>query len=247
MKIYRAVFEYNNADSCDWERWYTETSSWYLDKNLAEKHIPILQNFKDCLLDLHCNDYCFRCNNPYIEEQEVSDSFIPMDLKLDDKPFTGFNYIEYNGPMEITDRSLQVRYPVGLDDFRFYLYIGDEGFDVNLSGRVYKIEEKSNYYKYTQEIRDKLINICKDYYNSFIQPIYEKFKKSYNSLENDFNCWERQRVCGIKYAMEFLTKDYRLKLTENSKEGLKGERNSWRGKDYPLYRESLDKFIELVK
>lgn len=115
------------------------------------------------------------------------------------------------------------------------------------SGNVYRVSKKSNYYKYTQEVRDKLINICKDYYNSSIKILYKKFKKSYESLDDkEGNNWELQRVCGIEYIIKFLSQDYKLKLTNNSIAGLKTEYNGWRGRDFPKYRESLEKLLEFI-
>ena len=36
MKIYRAIFHYNNADTCEWENWYYKASVWYNTRELAE-------------------------------------------------------------------------------------------------------------------------------------------------------------------------------------------------------------------
>ena len=250
MKIYRAVFEYNNADSCEWERWDREVSSWYSNRELAESHIPILKNFKDYLQDYYSDNCCFRCNDPFIEEREVSEKITPLNLvDVNNIPFTEFKYLKYDGPLEITERLLKVDFPVGLSSFDLILYIGDEGFIVNVdSGNVYKVSERSNYYKYTQEIRDKLINICKDYYNSSIKNLYKNFKKSYESLESKTReSWELQRACGVEYIIKFLSQDYRLKLTNSSIAGIDREYNCWRGKEYPKYRESLEKLLKFIQ
>jgi len=250
MKIYRAVFEYNNADSCEWERWDREVSSWYLNRELAESHIPFLKNFKDYLQDYYSDSYCFRCNDPFIEEREVSEKIIPLNLvDADNIPFTEFKYLKYNGPLEITERLLKVDFPVGLSSFDLILYIGDEEFIVNVnSGNVYRVSKKSNYYKYSQDVRDRLINICKEYYIS-MKALYKKFEKSYKALDNEekSNWWELQRVCGVEYVIKFLSQDYRLKLTEDSKHGLKEELISWRSKSFPKYRESLKKLLEFIQ
>lgn len=49
MKIYRAVLQYNNSDTCEWKRWYTKSSVWYNSKELAEKHLPELNKYLDHL------------------------------------------------------------------------------------------------------------------------------------------------------------------------------------------------------
>lgn len=81
MKIYRAVLRYNNADTCEWENWYTKASAWYTSKDLAEKHLPELNKYLD-----HLKEYfkewieLFKYEKPFIEEQEVHSDFVEMNI-----------------------------------------------------------------------------------------------------------------------------------------------------------------------
>lgn len=85
MKIYRAVFSYNNGDTCEWERWYSKRSSWYSRRDLAEKHLQSFYEFKDFLLkDEELNRYNFRYRDPYIEEQDIQEDFVPFELDYKD-------------------------------------------------------------------------------------------------------------------------------------------------------------------
>lgn len=82
MKIYRAVFTYNNADTCEWEDWYKLHSTWYSKKCLAEKHLHEFEKYKDYLK----NDYYkqreeyFLYEEPHIETIEVKDNFVPIEI-----------------------------------------------------------------------------------------------------------------------------------------------------------------------
>jgi hypothetical protein len=105
MKIYRAVFSYNNNDSCEWERWYTEASVWYSNRALAEQHIPQLKKFRDYLLDYYKDGYNFKCSNVEIEEQEIAEEFKPLHIKFDEQEFSDLDYIE-NDDFTITDEEL---------------------------------------------------------------------------------------------------------------------------------------------
>lgn len=86
MKIYRAVFNYNNADTCEWENWYAKRSVWYSRKELAEQHLEDLNKFKDYLKNEYFKDYqeCFKCYEPWIEEQEVNENFVPLEIDYKD-------------------------------------------------------------------------------------------------------------------------------------------------------------------
>lgn len=82
MKIYRAILCYNNADTCEWERWYTETSKWYSDKVNAEKNLPELEELLKYLKDNVYNHQLelFKFEGPYIEEAEIQDNFVPLNI-----------------------------------------------------------------------------------------------------------------------------------------------------------------------
>lgn len=85
MKIYRAVFSYNNGDFCEWERWYSKCSKWYTKRELAEQHLESFNEFKKYLLnDKNLTEYNFDYVEPYVEEAEVYDTFIPFELNYKD-------------------------------------------------------------------------------------------------------------------------------------------------------------------
>ena len=85
MKIYRAVFQYNNGDSCEWERWYNKRSVWYSRRDLAEQHLPEFNKFKEYLLnDKNLTEYNFKYREPYIEEQNIYENFAPTNLDYKD-------------------------------------------------------------------------------------------------------------------------------------------------------------------
>lgn len=81
MKIYRAVLQYNNADTCEWERWYTKSSVWYTSKDLAEKNLPELNKYLDHLKE-YFKQYIemFKYRKPFIEEQEIHSEFVEMNI-----------------------------------------------------------------------------------------------------------------------------------------------------------------------
>ena len=87
MKIYRAVLQYNNADTCEWERWYTRSSVWYSSRVLAEENLPELESYLQHLKDNVFSQYdypeLFKYKEPYIEEVEIQDEFIPMNIPHD--------------------------------------------------------------------------------------------------------------------------------------------------------------------
>lgn len=87
MKIYRAVLHYNNADTCEWERWYTRSSVWYSSRVLAEENLCELESYLQHLIDnvfsQHAYPELFKYKWPYIEEQEIQDKFFPMNIPHD--------------------------------------------------------------------------------------------------------------------------------------------------------------------
>ena len=87
MKIYRAVFSYNNGDYAEWTEWYEKSSPWYTTREEAEKHLPGLNDFRDYVIGYFNNikNYYFKYVDPKIEEVEVIDSYKPLILKQDEK------------------------------------------------------------------------------------------------------------------------------------------------------------------
>jgi len=82
MKIYRAIFHYNNGDYCEWEQWYKKYSPWYAYKYLAERHLAELNLFKNYVTQYFKDNkrHNFQCLDPRIEEQEVHEEYAPFSL-----------------------------------------------------------------------------------------------------------------------------------------------------------------------
>ena len=86
MKIYRAVLQYNNADTAEWENWYTRSSVWYSSRALAEENLSELESYLQHLRDnVFTDDTLFKFRKPYIEEQEIHDNVVPMNIPHDDE------------------------------------------------------------------------------------------------------------------------------------------------------------------
>ena len=87
MKIYRAVLEYNNADTCEWERWYTRSSVWYSSRVPAEENLheleSYLQHLKDNVFSQYGYPELFKYQGPYIEEAEIQEGFVQMNIPHD--------------------------------------------------------------------------------------------------------------------------------------------------------------------
>ena len=87
MKIYRAVLQYNNADTCEWERWYKRSSVWYSSRALAEENLSelksYLQHLKYNVFSQHDYPELFKYKEPYIEEREIHDNVVPMNIPHD--------------------------------------------------------------------------------------------------------------------------------------------------------------------
>ena len=92
MKIYRAVLQYNNGDTCEWERWYTRSSVWYSSRVLAEENLRELESYLKHLKDnvFSQRDYpeLFMYKNPFIEVAEIHDEVIPTDIKFDNELYS---------------------------------------------------------------------------------------------------------------------------------------------------------------
>lgn len=87
MEIYRAVLKYNNADTCEWEDWYTRASVWYSSRDLAEQHLPLLNDYLKHLKENVFNERIdiFHYREPYIETATVNKELVPMNIKFDDE------------------------------------------------------------------------------------------------------------------------------------------------------------------
>lgn len=86
MTIYRAIIRYNNADTCEWERWHYKCSPWYSKRELAEQHLDELKKFSHWLRCEYFKQYrdFLRCGKPYVEEATVNDEFVPFEIKLNE-------------------------------------------------------------------------------------------------------------------------------------------------------------------
>ena len=87
IKVYRAVLQYNNADTCEWENWYTRASVWYVDRRNAKKNLPELEGYLQHLKDNVFTDWpeLFKFKGPYIEEMEIQGEFVPMNIPHDNE------------------------------------------------------------------------------------------------------------------------------------------------------------------
>lgn len=91
MEIYRAVLKYNNADTCEWERWYTRSSVWYSNRKHAEDNLKILRHYLQHLQKKVFKEdtRTFRFCEPYIETQSVHEDFVPIEIKFDNEFYKG--------------------------------------------------------------------------------------------------------------------------------------------------------------
>ena len=263
MKIFRAVIEYNNNDTNEWETWNTKTSKWYTNKALAEQHLVLLEQFRDFLKDHYVNSYNFCCKDPYIEEQNIAEEFTPMQLNFMGKEFKGFEYIPYNGPYSINSQKLRLSsFPN--PSWYIEITIGEENFEISFS--IYNDNPKafycgkseqnnSNFFKYNPEVREELLSLVKNYAES-ISPYFLKYREESDALdtwdEYDFEDprreegWEAQRVNEVQ-NIERLLKNTHLVLSEDTISGIKSEidecEEGGRRGDSPKYKESLIKLL----
>lgn len=201
MKIYRAVFEYNNADSCEWERWYSEKSPWYIDKSLAEQH-PQLREFKDYISKHYRGDSRFKCRDIEIEEKEIEEKYEPLKLEFLDEPFLGTTYIDYTGPHTITKKELCFQYYIGSPFNDIRLSIGEERFKIEFNGEKIKVsainELGSKFYEYSQEVQDELIEICQVFSLQHLYHHYLNYLTKKHEIEVlDIETVERYRKIDI--------------------------------------------------
>lgn len=262
MKIFRAVIEYNNGDTCEWEEWYTRTSKWYADKSLAEQHIALLGQFRDFLNDRYADNSAFCCNMPYIEEQEISEEFAPMRLEYMGEEFKGFDYIPYNGPHSISSLELILsNFPH--PSWYIELSIGEENFEIAFSVYSKKdtfscakaTQKDSKFFKYTSEVREELLSLVEKYAES-VSPYFKKYMKDSDALdcwdEYDFKDprrykgWEAQRVSEI-HNIENMLKNTHLVLSESTISSIKSEiencKEGGRRGNCPEYKEALTRLL----
>lgn len=197
MKIYRALIKFNNGDYDEWERWYTEASPWYNSRELAEKHIEKLNQFRDYFLNKHVADMGYECLLPEIEEQEVATEFVPItfekyaDTHCDE--FKPLEYIHYNGMYDITNVRLNISCFTS-----WYIWInidGKEAFGLNFyRDGNYQIEcaacIDSKFYQYVESDRNKLLDIAVRFGNS-VMVIYNDFLSKYNKLYAEYQKFDK--------------------------------------------------------
>lgn len=181
MKVYRAVFKYNNCDSCEWERWYEKCSPWYDKKDLAEKHLPLLVQYMDYLCCKVASNH-FEYIEPYIEELDVYD--VIQDFKIvddfDEKEFTGFEYVKYRGKYKITscefeDLSTSWDLFVTIDNEVKYKITFDKY--TNGQFRIRKGYDTPEYFKYDKQDKETLDTIISSLASKVVE-IYRNYIKT---------------------------------------------------------------------
>ena len=225
MKIYRAIFKYNNGESCEYEEWYETASPWYTSKELAEKHLPKLEEFKDYLWNLMSESYYrFNSGDPHIEEVELHDSLQDFKIvsEINDIEFKGFDYIPYDGKCEITrcefqDIGSSWTIFVTIDDKIIYRIRFEYYFD-----NKFKIEKESNeYFKYDKDsklkldsIVDKLANTISPYYCAF-RTSNKKYMDLLDTVEGEDreNVWIDMWEDHLKTVIEVVSK-FNISLTD---------------------------------
>lgn len=244
MKIYRAVISYNNGDYNEWERTYEGASQWYTSRELAEKHLPYLQEFKDFLRDKNVEEYWFRVGDPHIEEMEVSNKFVPLTLWYGEEKFQGFNYIPYTGSMGITSQELLGDITT-TDSWTISVCVGQEEFIVDFpyyNKEQYTIEkntqENSNFYKYCPEVRNQMMGICKEYAESILS--YSKGCENSGTEET----WESIQCTRLDSIARLLSNTH-IVLSEYTIECITRKIEKYKIKDqkYPKLVESLCKLL----
>lgn len=230
MKIYKAVLEYNNGEINEWEESYQEESEWYKTRELAEQHFPMLEQYRSYLLNKFRNNSSFRCTHPRIEEAEVAEQFTPIKLQrgFNGKPFDGFTYEPYAGPMSITAQRLNLWSWTSMDTWDIILFIGEEEFIVSFDEyinddngedeynerrmivskycSIYKSsQENTKFWKYSLEDRNMLLGICKSYAET-LDPLYTEYQDELNKLKtlDRKDRWTKSRLTDCKYMKRLL-------------------------------------------
>jgi hypothetical protein len=247
MKIYRAVLKHNNGDTNEWEEVYEDISSWYSKRELAERHLPMLWEYRNWLLHQHRKADNFFCLDPMIEEATVSD--LPTSMKVDPShkccqgEFTGFKPVPYSGKFETTklwwDPSSLGIFICGMsifvliDNEEFYVHIDEYGTKTEKTG-----QEDSNFYTYSKEVQDKflqkvallVISVHQDYLSYF---------KQITDLE-----WEEAKCLECKF-IELLYTKYSIQPSSMAISRL--ERCFDDYIEYPLITEALNRLLHLLK
>lgn len=253
-KIYRAVIEYNNCDSCEWERWTTQTSAWYSDRALAEQHLRTMWEFRDYAMQKNADEYHFACNEPRIEESYVADEFEPLQLNLNGKPFERVEYEPYTGKFEITSKEFKSEF--GWD---IYLKVDNEPIQLHFT-KIYNddgttevkhfaIYEK-DLYRFEPTVRLSIENIAANFEKEIL-PYYEKYAKEEDELSNKMDefefgseervrAWSDWRCREIEVLPEVLDK-FEMKLSKRGRENFE-----WllgQSSKFPKYKQLLENLL----
>lgn len=260
MKLYRAVFSYNNGDYNEWEDWSKEVSPWYEDITLAEQHLPQLQQFKEYLIYYHRNCDFFNYEEPKIEEIESVNVFKPLNIKFKGEEFKGFSYIPYNGGYTITKRIFSSLERV-LDEWIFIIEIEGERFSIYFGindsreaiFNVYKETEDSKFYNYNPEVREGFFEKCREVANT-IFPSFKKLAEDDKVFPNNWDTIRELKLVGKKATLK--ARNIILALDSLDSCFLIGNsvvselkydiENHWMCKDYPEYKEALQDLVKAL-
>jgi hypothetical protein len=249
MKIFRAIVHYNNGDINEWEEWFDVHSKWYASRELAEKHLPMLNKLADAMRYQNRNNCFFEANDPLIEEHEIAETFIPIDFKeWQYIAFEEFSYIPYEGPHSISSQELNLSgFPnpswniiVGIGelyfDLRFTNYRREGKEQYNISPCSSK---ESKYYMYRPEEREVLLSLCEEYAESILH-YYKEYNKA-SSLDD----WDDAREAE-NTVIATLLRNSHVKLSEASVKEIKRELEHWRSSEHPRYKKSLEELLKFT-
>ena len=272
MKIYRALIKFNNGDYDEWERWFTEASPWYTSRELAEKHIEKLKQFRDYFLNKHVADTGYECLEPEIEEQDVETEFVPMSFKkyaneyYDE--FKPLEYIHYDGECNIINACLHISC---YRSWHIWINIdGKEAFELDFyHNNNYEIKcaacNDSKFYQYVESDKNKLLgvvtrigNSIMAIYNDFQSKYdklfaeYQKFTKSWNEEQKDPEykkqkhlAWCRFKLEAPKAVYQLLTTFPFIKVKKNSLENFKCDIESGYFEGFPEYIDVVNELLKL--
>lgn len=236
MKIYRAIFKYNNGESTEYLQWYEKYSPWYSSKELAKKHLTLLEKLKDyiCFQTSSCN---FEYIDPYIEETEVYDCVQTLVFDdIDEDRFNKFEYIPYEGKYEITSSEFENHGSewsiyLTIDNNVHYLieftyYSEKPQFKIKKGyNRTQTYDHNELYYKYNKQTKEKLDGIVNNvangifrYYKDFIESD-TKYNRLLDNSKTDneshviwADMWKDKLIIFIHVTEKFslsLTKHYK--------------------------------------
>lgn len=260
MKLYRAVFSYNNGDYDEWEEWFKEVSPWYEDRTLAEQHLPQLQQFKEYLIYYHRNCYSFDYKEPKVEEIESINVFKPLNIKFKGEEFKGFSYIPYKGSYTITKRTLS---SLGrtLDEWRFIIEIEGERFSIyfNINDNreaifsVFKETEDSKFYNYNPEVREGFFKKCREVANT-VFPFFKKLAEDDKVFPDNWDAIRELKLVdkeAILKARNIISALNSLDTCFLIGNGVISElkydiENHWMCQDYPEYKQALQDLVKAL-